>query len=154
MPMIKTARITFLTLLATSVFGQENTLPKALGQVDSTNLPVQKIGKEDLLNVQIIDLPELSRSYRVTNNGQIRMPMLKQMINVEGLYPADIEVLIADELKHEELMVDPFVSVSVTEYHSRPISVTGAVKNPTVFQAIRGTCKPAGRHIAKSRGSL
>jgi len=136
MQIMKMAGVTFLTLLATSAFGQGNTLPKALGQVDSTNLPVQKIGKEDLLNVQIIDLPELSRSYRVTNNGQIRMPMLKQMIHVEGLYPGDIEVLIADELKREQLMVDPFVTVSVLEYHSRPISVTGAVKNPTVFQAI------------------
>jgi polysaccharide export outer membrane protein len=136
MQIIKTVGVTLLTLLATSAVAQENTLAKALGQVDSTNLPVQKIGKEDLLNVQIIDLPELSRSYRVTNNGQIRMPMLKEMIHVEGLYPADIEVLISDELKREQLMVDPFVTVAVTEYHSRPISVTGAVKNPTVFQAI------------------
>jgi polysaccharide export outer membrane protein len=136
MQLVKLAGVTFATILAASAFGQDNTLPKALGQVDSTNLPVQKIGKEDLLSVQIIDLPELSRSYRVTNNGQIRMPMLKEMINVEGLYPGDIEGLIAEELKREQLMVDPFVTVSVVEYHSRPISVTGAVKNPTVFQAI------------------
>lgn len=136
MQLIRISGVMFLTLAATSLFGQESTLPKALGQVESTNLPVQKIGKEDLLNVQVIDLPELSRSYRVTNNGQLRLPMLKEMIHVEGLYPADIEVLIADELKREQLMVDPFVTVSVAEYHSRPISVTGAVKNPTVFQAI------------------
>jgi polysaccharide export outer membrane protein len=136
MQLVKIAGVTFVTLMATSVFAQENTLPKALGQTDTANLPVQKIGKEDLLNVQIIDLPELSRSYRVTNNGQIRMPMLKEMIGVEGLYPADIEALIADELKREQLMVDPFVTVSVVEYHSRPISISGAVKNPTVFQAI------------------
>src|SRR5271165_2024775 len=110
MQIMKIAGVTFLTLLATSAFAQENTLPKALGQVESTNLPVQKIGKEDLLNVQIIDLPELSRSYRVTNTGQIRMPMLKETIGVEGLYPSDIEALIADELKREQLMVDPFVS--------------------------------------------
>ncbi len=125
-----------LAFCASGAFAQENTLPKALGAVDSTNLPVQKIGKEDLLNVQILDLPELSRSYRVTDTGVIRMPMLKQTIKVDGLLPSEIETLVADELKREEMMVDPFVTVTVAEYHSRPISVTGAVKNPTQFQAI------------------
>jgi len=31
--------------------------------------------------------------------------------------------------------VDPFVTVTIAEYHSRPISVSGAVKMPLVFQA-------------------
>jgi polysaccharide export outer membrane protein len=123
-------------LLGSMLPGQENTLPKALGTVESSNLPIQKIGKQDLVTVQIVDLPELSRSYRVNDNGSIRMPMLKQQIRAEGLYPSEIENAIADELKREELMVDPFVTVGVAEYHSRPISVTGAVKNPTQFQAI------------------
>jgi len=141
MQLIKLAGVTFLTMIPLSLVcapaaAQENTLPRALGAVDSTNLPIQRIGREDLLNVQIIDLPELSRSYRVSDAGQIRMPMLKQTIHVEGLFPAEIEVRIAEELKREELMVDPFVTVSIAEYHSHPISVTGAVKNPTVFQAI------------------
>jgi polysaccharide biosynthesis/export protein len=33
------------------------------------------------------------------------------------------------------LMVSPVVSVTVVEYHSRPISVVGAVKTPITFQA-------------------
>jgi len=137
MQLIKIAGVTCLTLISTAaLFAQDNTLPKALGTVESANLPVQRLGKEDLINVQIIDLPELSRSYRITDAGKLRMPMIKETIKVEGLFPAEIEVLIADELKREQLMVDPFVTVSVVEYHSRPISVTGSVKNPTVFQAI------------------
>ena len=133
---LKIAGVTLLTFFSSAAFGQENNLPKALGTIESTNLPVQKIGKEDLLNVQIIDLPELSRSYRVTGAGVIRLPMLKETLKVEGLFPSDIETLVADALKREQLMVDPFVTVTVVDYHSRPISVTGAVKNPTVFQAI------------------
>jgi polysaccharide export outer membrane protein len=104
--------------------------------VDSSNLPIQKIGKEDLLNVQVLQMPEISRSYRVNDGGLIRMPMIKEQIKVEGLLPSEIETAIADEFKKEELLVDPFVTVTVAEYHSHPISVTGAVKNPTVFQAI------------------
>jgi len=50
--------------------------------------------------------------------------------------PKDIEPLVAEELKREQLFVDPYVTVTVVEYHSRPISVNGAVKVPTIFQAV------------------
>jgi polysaccharide export outer membrane protein len=33
------------------------------------------------------------------------------------------------------VLVDPIVTVSVVEYRSRPITVTGAVKTPLTFQA-------------------
>jgi polysaccharide export outer membrane protein len=36
----------------------------------------------------------------------------------------------------ESLIVDPFVAVSVIEYASRPINVTGAVRRPLTFQAV------------------
>lgn len=134
---MKLLSIPATVLLALSAASaQESTLPKALGQVDSSNLPIQKIGKEDLLNVQVLQMPEISRSYRVNDGGLIRMPMIKEQIKVDGLFPSEIETAIADEFRKEELLVDPFVTVTVAEYHSHPISVTGAVKNPTVFQAI------------------
>jgi polysaccharide export outer membrane protein len=62
--------------------------------------------------------------------------MMEKTIHVAGLFPADIETLITDEIKREHLLIDPYVTVTVSDYHSRPISVTGAVKSPTIFQAI------------------
>ena len=62
--------------------------------------------------------------------------MLKQHINVNGLMPGELERAVADALVQEQLLVDPFVTVTVVEYHSRPISVVGAVKLPVTFQAI------------------
>src|SRR4029077_9386587 len=38
-------------------------------------------------------------------------------------------------LKTAEVLVDPLVTVTVVEYHSRPISVMGSVKRPISFQA-------------------
>jgi polysaccharide export outer membrane protein len=61
--------------------------------------------------------------------------MLKGRIKAEGLLPANIENAIAGALKQEEILVDPYVTVTIAEYHSRPISVNGAVKMPLVFQA-------------------
>ena len=100
------------------------------------NLPIQKVGADDLLGLQVYDAPEFSRTVRITHDGSIRLPMLKETIRVEGLFPSDIETLVAEALKREGLFVDPFVTVTVVEYHSRPISVGGAVRTPVIFQAV------------------
>jgi polysaccharide export outer membrane protein len=99
------------------------------------NLPAQAIGPNYLIAVSVYDAPELSRTIRVGADGMIRLPMLKQQIKAEGLFPADLETAIANALREEQILVDPFVTVTIAEYHSRPISVSGAVKMPLVFQA-------------------
>jgi polysaccharide export outer membrane protein len=99
------------------------------------NLPAQPIGPNDLLSVSVYDEPELSRTVRIGGDGYLRLPMLKERIKAQGLLPADLEADIAAALQQEQLLVDPFVTVTIAEYHSRPISVSGAVKMPLVFQA-------------------
>src|SRR5262249_17231789 len=83
--------------------------------------------------------PELSRSMRVDTDGMIRVPLLKQRVKAEGLTSKELEVAIAQELKKEQILLDPEVTVSVTEYRSRPINVVGAVRHPTTFQATNHT---------------
>ena len=103
---------------------------------DSTaNLPAQKIGPNDLVAVSVYGSPELTRTVRVGADGAVRLPMLKQRIKAEGLLPADLESRVAAALSEEQILVDPVVTVTIAEYHSRPISVAGAVKNPVTFQA-------------------
>jgi polysaccharide export outer membrane protein len=113
------------------------TTPVAVADLNpSNNLPLQKVGPEDLIGLQVYDAPEFTRNVRVSAEGTIRLPMLKSPIRVQGLMPNEIEVLVAEALQRAQLFVDPYVVVSVVEYHSRPISVMGAVKTPTIFQAI------------------
>jgi polysaccharide export outer membrane protein len=99
------------------------------------NLPAQKIGPNDLIAVSVYDAPELTRTIRVSTEGMIRLPMVKRQLHAEGLMPSELETAIAEELKTEELLVDPVVTVTMSEYHSHPISVAGAVKTPITFQA-------------------
>jgi len=103
---------------------------------EGTNLPVEKIGKDDLLGIVVYDSPELTRTVRVGSGGEIRLPMLHRPIQAAGLNPADLEVAIAKALTEENVMVAPVVTVSVVESRSKPISVSGAVKNPVTLQAI------------------
>jgi len=127
------------------------------------NLPVQRIGANDLVAVSVFDAPEFTRTVRVDADGFIRLPMLQEQIKADGLYPAALESGIAKALRDEKFLVDPFVTVTIAEYHSRPISVSGAVKVPLVFQAegpttlleavarAQGLREDAGREILVSR---
>jgi polysaccharide biosynthesis/export protein len=102
---------------------------------DSSNLPQERIGRDDLVGIYVYDSPELTRTVRVSADGAIRLPMLKARIMAAGLNPAELETAVAAALAKEELLVNPIVSVTVVEYRSRPITVSGSVKAPTTFQA-------------------
>jgi polysaccharide export outer membrane protein len=102
---------------------------------EGANLPAEKIGKDDLIGITVYDAPELTRTVRVGADGDIRLPMLRQHIAATGLSPVELEKAITKALTEENILVDPIVTVSVVEYRSRPISVSGAVKNPVTFQA-------------------
>jgi polysaccharide export outer membrane protein len=127
------------------------------------NLPAQPVGPNDLIAVSIYDAPELSRTIRVGADGEIRLPMLKQRVKAHGLYPSELESAIVAALRDEDILVDPFVTVTIAQYQSRPISVAGAVKMPLVFQAesavtlleavarAQGLREDAGREILVSR---
>jgi polysaccharide export outer membrane protein len=121
-----------LLLVASGAVAQTRNAPLDLA---TANLPAQPIGPEDLIAVSVYDAPEFTRTARVGSDGLIRLPMLRQRLQAEGLLPADLETVIAAALSAEQLMVDPVVAVTVVEYHSRPISVLGAVRNPVTFQA-------------------
>jgi polysaccharide export outer membrane protein len=126
--------------VASSASAQQQANPSRAGSGatslgEGANLPTEKIGKDDLIGITVYDAPELTRTVRVGSDGDIRLPMLRQHIPAAGLYPAELETAIAAALTDGNVLVDPIVSVSVVEYRSRPISVSGAVKNPVTFQA-------------------
>jgi polysaccharide export outer membrane protein len=100
------------------------------------NLPSQKIGKDDLLNLTIYGAPELSRTLRVQEDGAIRLPMTNSSVKAAGLMPNELESSVAEAIRNAKILVEPLVTVTVTEYRSRPVSVVGAVVHPTTFQAV------------------
>src|ERR1035441_2880699 len=111
------------------------TRPTAATETQGGNLPAQPIGANDLIAVSVYDAPELTRTVRVSTDGFVRLPMLKQRVKAQGLMPGELESAIAKALQDEQIIVDPFVTVTVAEYNSHPISVAGAVKLPLTFQA-------------------
>jgi polysaccharide export outer membrane protein len=129
--------VSVLLLVGCASAQQTQTNPNRAATIpeQGANLPAQAVGPNDLIAVSVYDAPELSRTIRIGADGMIRLPMLKQLIKADGLFPAELETAIAQALREEQILVDPFVTVTIAEYHSRPISVSGAVKMPLVFQA-------------------
>jgi polysaccharide export outer membrane protein len=112
-------------------------MPPALAQqAAGTSLPVQKLGPDDLIQIQVFGFPEFSRAARISASGTIQLPLVKQPIAIAGKIPSEIETEISETLKNAELVVNPAVTVSILEYGSHPVTVAGAVKIPVLFQAV------------------
>jgi len=126
-----------LTVTAIS-FAQQQSAGQTELQVQEApivpNLPSQPLGPNDLLNISVYKCPELTRTFRVSADGAIRLAMIKNPLPVVGKMPVEVESEIAKALVSEQIMVEPLVTVTVVEYRSRPVAVTGAVKKPVTFQ--------------------
>jgi polysaccharide export outer membrane protein len=125
-----------LLILVTPILRAQPQLPVIPVEPSPNNLPIQRIGADDLVAVSVYGSPELTRTIRVGQDGYIRLPMLKERIAAKGLMPDELEESIARALEKGELIVDPYVTVTVAEYHSRPVSVVGSVRSPVTFQAL------------------
>lgn len=89
-----------------------------------------RIGPEDLLEIDVFQVPELKTSARVSAKGYIKLHLVDK-IEAAGLTVAELESLIAKRL--EQYMTEPVVSVFVREFRSQRISVLGSVKSPLVY---------------------
>jgi polysaccharide export outer membrane protein len=120
-------------LISVSILAAQS---RPMDDVGKANLPQQSIGANDLIAISVYDAPELTRTIRVDADGSIRLPLLKNAVQAEGLLPMNLEASVGEALKAEEILVDPIVKVTVVEYYSRPISIAGAVHKPVTFQAV------------------
>src|SRR5208337_4748075 len=98
----------------------------------SSSLRDYQIGPEDLLEISVLEAPDLNRSVRVTDDGAISLALLGS-IQVNGLSTRELQAVLEDRLRHT-YMKDPQVSVFVQEMRSHPVSVFGAVEKPGVYQ--------------------
>lgn len=97
--------------------------------------PAERLGPDDLVELDVANSPELSRSFRLSSDGTLSLPLLKQPLHADGLTPNQLAQELRQALMEQNLLLDPTVVVSVLEYRSRPVSVIGAVLHPTTFQA-------------------
>lgn len=108
-----------------------------------------RIGANDVIEVQIDNAPELSRSFRVTAAGTFLMPYIGRITAAQKT-PEELAQFITEGLRGDYLK-DPKVTVAVKEYNSRSFFIQGAVRSPGVFQ-IEG--KPSLLELITLAGGL
>jgi polysaccharide export outer membrane protein len=91
-----------------------------------------RIGKDDLLEVSVFEVPELATTGRVTANGKISLPLLGP-IEVADHTLQEVEETIEEALRNAYIN-DPHVTIFIREYASQPVSVIGAVRVPGIYQ--------------------
>jgi polysaccharide biosynthesis/export protein len=123
------------------------------------------LGPGDDVEITVYGAPDLSGKTRVSSEGNISMPLVGY-VRIAGLTSSEAEGAIEGQLRTNNILNNPQVSLYVKEYTHGNISVVGEVAKPgpysalgtrrlfDVLQAAGGlTEKAANRAVISHRGS-
>jgi polysaccharide export outer membrane protein len=142
--------------------GHSSEQEKPQQQADSSALV---LGPGDEVDISVYGAPDLSGHTRVSSDGNISMPLVGN-IRVGGMTSSEAEGAIEAQLRQNNILNDPHVSVFARGYGSSAVSVVGEVVKPgsystlgphrlfDVLQAAGGlTEKAANRAVISHRDS-
>lgn len=90
-----------------------------------------RVGAQDLLEISVFGVDDLSHSARVNSSGRITMPLVGSVM-AGGKTIEELETEIAGKLRAGYLQ-DPHVSVFVKESTSQRITLEGSVTRPGIY---------------------
>ncbi|HWJ34680.1 MAG TPA: SLBB domain-containing protein [Steroidobacteraceae bacterium] len=91
--------------------------------------PLLQLGPGDSVSVQVYGQPDLSTTVYVADDGTVSVPLAGN-VQVSGLSPAQAGSRIEAALKSGKILVDPHVTITVTQSRSQRVSVLGQVGTP------------------------
>lgn len=127
-------KYTLVFLLAALCAGPGTLLtaaPENKDNVPARPRPGAVAGPEDSLTIVALSAEEISKTWRVGSSGDLNLPLVGR-IRVAGLTIEQIERELVERLK--EFVIEPQVTVYISEFRSQPVNVTGAVERPGVTQ--------------------
>ncbi len=108
-------------------FEEPSSLPIVVGTKSTALSEVYRVGIDDVIYIKIQNASSSSSYYTVQPNGTIDFPLAGSDVAVAGLTPDEISRKLAGSIK---LFANPKVEVTVREYASHAVTVSGNVKNP------------------------
>lgn len=90
-----------------------------------------KVGPNDLIDVEVLELENLKRTVRVNAAGAVSLPLIGR-VAVAGLTSQEVEEAIAARYA-EKYLQNPQVSVFIKEFTTERITIEGAVSRPGMF---------------------
>ncbi len=90
-----------------------------------------RLGAQDLIEVSVFGVQDLSKTVRVNSNGQISLPLVGAVMAGGRTIP-ELETELAKRYA-DGFLQRPQVTVFVKEFSSQRITMEGAVKNPGIY---------------------
>jgi len=124
------------------------------------------INPNDVLDVYVYDVAELSRTYTVSPSGTVTVPLLPNPLQAAGLTPDQFARAMEEAFRQSGRLRRPEIAVSVKQSRTLSVTVDGAVKNPLVLPEIGrtrlvdilsqcgGLAEGAGTNVTITRGPL
>lgn len=94
-----------------------------------------RLGRGDLVEVNVFNVPELNTRARVSDSGDLDMPLINQ-VHVDGLTINEAAQAIEQRLDHGGFVRNPHVQLFVSEYTSDNTSVLGEVGRPGLYPVL------------------
>jgi len=91
-----------------------------------------RLGPDDLVEVSVYSVPELTTKARVSGSGDIYLPLIGY-VAVGGLTTDQAQALIEKRLSDGGFVKDPHVSVFVTQQGAQGASLLGQVNRPGIY---------------------
>lgn len=88
------------------------------------------VSPEDLLYVDVLSVPEVTREYRVSSNGFLTLPLLPEPLPVAGETLDELQRLIATKYREAGMLNNAVVTVSLKETRYHSVLISGEVVKP------------------------
>lgn len=95
--------------------------------------PAYRLNPGDHTSVSIFGESDLAAQQMIDHRGQVRLPLIGAL-PVAGLTVREAEELIEKTYREQEMLRQPQVTLSVSGYAPREVTVLGAVRGPGTFQ--------------------
>ena len=90
------------------------------------------LGAGDMIEVTVFNTPELTGKLRIDQAGKIELPVGGQ-VEVAGLTPKQAAAAIEKQLRDQQVMLSPLVSVLISQYATQNLIVLGEIKSPGTY---------------------
>jgi polysaccharide biosynthesis/export protein len=107
-------------------------VPRSLknpSELDSDSI----ISPDDILDVYVMDVAELSRQYRVSPSGTVGLPLLASAIPAAGMTPSQFSDALGKQLHDNGLVMAPHIVVTIVSSRLKSVAITGSVKMPQIY---------------------
>lgn len=97
------------------------------------------ISPDDVLDIYVMDVPELSRQHRVSPAGTILFPLLEGPLQAAGMRLTEFSGALSRKLRETGVVSNANVVASIATSRLKSVAITGAVKMPQIYPVFGAT---------------